>query len=219
MNREISQSAHISQAPINILSNYRQDQQHWYALPSCITTSQHCTSSALATILGAQIRMCCLACQELEDRNKFLAALADKYTVSGLAEPGPLPELAPLPEEEAIILIQANERGRQARERAQTMRTFKRQRQLEDRRARSGVVRPSCLNQLQENTSILLLRLQQDRKACDHKAVRCTTRQPTLGRCDCKQCDEFVVFPASWQKNNGHVPEFAKLRGVVAYPC
>ncbi|KAA6424958.1 MAG: IQ and AAA domain-containing 1-like [Trebouxia sp. A1-2] len=78
--------------------------------------------------------------KELEDRNKFLAALADKYTVSGLAEPGPLPELAPLPEEEAIILIQANERGRQARERAQTMRTFKRQRQLEDRRARSGVV-------------------------------------------------------------------------------
>ncbi|DBA81732.1 hypothetical protein WJX77_003084 [Trebouxia sp. C0004] len=78
--------------------------------------------------------------KELEDRNKFLAALADKYTVSGLAEPGPLPELAPLPEEEAIILIQANERGRQARERAQTMRTFKRQRQLEDKRARSGVV-------------------------------------------------------------------------------
>ncbi len=93
--------------------------------------------------------MCCLACQELEDRNKCLAALADKYTVSGLAEPGPLPELAPLPEEEAIILIQANERGRQARERAQTMRTFKRQRQLEDRRARSGVVRPCCrLDQL-----------------------------------------------------------------------
>lgn len=81
--------------------------------------------------------------QELEDRNKFLEALADKYTVSGLPEPGPLPELAPLPEDEAIILIQANERGRQARERAQTMRTFKRQRQLEDRRARSGVVCPS----------------------------------------------------------------------------
>lgn len=86
----------------------------------------------------------CLTSQELEDRNKFLGALADKYTVSGLPEPGPLPELAPLPEDEAIILIQANERGRQARERAQTMRTFKRQRQLEDRRARSGVVRIHC---------------------------------------------------------------------------
>ena len=87
--------------------------------------------------------------QELEDRNKFLEALTDKYMVSGLPEPGPLPELAPLLEDEAIILIQANERGRQARERAQTMRTFKRQRQLEDRRARSGVVRPSsCSAQL-----------------------------------------------------------------------
>lgn len=164
--------------------------------------------------------MCCLACQELEDRNKFLAALADKYTVSGLAEPGPLPELAPLPEEEAIILIQANERGRQARERAQTMRTFKRQRQLEDRRARSGVVCPCCcLNQLQENTSTMLLRHEQDRKACDHKAVRCTTRQATLGRCDCKQCDvESAVFPASWQKKRDHALEFVKLRGV-AYSC
>lgn len=93
--------------------------------------------------------------QELEDRNKFLEALADKYTVSGLPEPGPLPELAPLPEDEAIILIQANERGRQARERAQTMRTFKRQRQLEDRRARSGVVRPSscCVCNLTSDAS------------------------------------------------------------------
>ena len=74
-----------------------------------------------------------------------MAALGEKYTVSGLPEPGPLPELAPLAEEEAIMLIQANERGRQARERAQTMRTFKRQRQLEDRRARSGVVCPCRL--------------------------------------------------------------------------
>ena len=89
--------------------------------------------------------------QELENRNKFLEALADKYTVSGLPESGPLPELAPLLEDEAIVLIQANERGRQARERAQTMRTFKRQRQLEDRRARSGVVCPSsCFAQLQQ---------------------------------------------------------------------
>lgn len=134
-----------------MLPHYSQNQQRWYALPSCDTAPHHCTSSSLTTNLAAQIRMCCLACQELEDRNKFLAALADKYTVSGLAEPGPLPELAPLPEEEAIILIQANERGRQARERAQTMRTFKRQRQLEDRRARSGVVRPCCLlNQLHQ---------------------------------------------------------------------
>ena len=55
-----------------------------------------------------------------------------------------MPEQPPLPEDEAIVLIQANERGRHAREKAQTMRTFKRQRQLEDRRARSGVVRYCC---------------------------------------------------------------------------
>ena len=78
--------------------------------------------------------------QELEDRAKFLDALSEKYNVAGWAEPGPLPEMPPLPEDEAILLLQANERGRQARERAQTMRTFKRQRQLEDRRARSGIV-------------------------------------------------------------------------------
>lgn len=158
--------------------------------------------------------MCCLACQELEDRNKFLAALADKYTVSGLAEPGPLPELAPLPEEEAIVLIQANERGRQARERAQTMRTFKRQRQLEDRRARSGVVRPCCpLNQLTRQQEYNAF------GAMNKAEKHVTTRQATLGRCDCKQYDAaFAVFPASWQKKPDHAPEFAKLRGV-AYPC
>ena len=79
--------------------------------------------------------------QELEDRAKFLDALSEKYSVPGWPEPGPLPEMAPLPEDEAILLLQANERGRQARDRAQVMRTFKRQRQLEDRRARSGIVR------------------------------------------------------------------------------
>lgn len=78
--------------------------------------------------------------QELEDRSKFLDALLEKYSVPGWPEPGPLPEMPPLPEDEAILLIQANERGRQARDKAQAMRTFKRQRQLEDRRARSGIV-------------------------------------------------------------------------------
>ena len=65
--------------------------------------------------------------------------------MGGWPEPGPLPELPPLPEDEAILLIQANERGRQARDRAQAMYTFKRQRQLEDRRARSGIVCSSSL--------------------------------------------------------------------------
>lgn len=119
-------------------------------IPTCLSSLQSVFYlSAFAICFqhqGMHGRIRCLKqydAQELEDRNKFLEALTDKYTVSGLPEPGPLPELAPLLEDEAIILIQANERGRQARERAQTMRTFKRQRQLEDRRARSGVVRPT----------------------------------------------------------------------------
>ena len=44
--------------------------------------------------------------QELDDRRKFLEALSEKYTVSGIPEPGPMVELPPLPEEEAILVIQ-----------------------------------------------------------------------------------------------------------------
>ena len=44
--------------------------------------------------------------QELDDRRKFLEALSEKYTVSGIPEPGPMAELPPLPEEEAILVIQ-----------------------------------------------------------------------------------------------------------------
>lgn len=118
---------------------------------ACIGKHCHCIVVALSweasfdrqgpTAWGTPALTCV---QELEARDKFLNALAEKYSVGGIPEPGPMPEQPPLPEDEAIILIQANERGRQAREKAQTMRTFKRQRQLEDRRARSGVVRCCC---------------------------------------------------------------------------
>ena len=210
--------------------------------------------------------------QELDDRRKFLEALSEKYTVSGIPEPGPMAELPPLPEEEAILVIQvvmlyssrdgqwavtcsasmlssqalgnggphktaamsldlgagllhvamsvrrpfvcysmdqagkdccqaasavpfaptaaqlaalvsaevycvmqANERGRQARDRARIMRTIKRQRQLEDRRARAGLVgqssrccAPACLP---ENLSPVIhvqspLLLRVDRLCC-----------------------------------------------------
>ncbi len=54
-------------------------------------------------------------------------------------------KLAALVSAEVLYVMQANERGRQARDRARIMRTIKRQRQLEDRRARAGLVgRPSC---------------------------------------------------------------------------
>ncbi len=44
--------------------------------------------------------------QELDDRRKFLEALSEKYTMSGIPEPRPMAELPPLPEEEAILVIQ-----------------------------------------------------------------------------------------------------------------
>lgn len=77
--------------------------------------------------------------KELDDRDKFLEALVEKYNVKGPAS-SPLIRIgAPLPEEEAISMIQRNERGRQARERARLAAINKRQRQIEDRRVRLGV--------------------------------------------------------------------------------
>jgi len=77
--------------------------------------------------------------KELDDRDKFLEALVEKYNVR---PPQPSPTLKiglPLPEEEALTIIQRNERGRQARERARMVNILKRQRQMEDKRSRMGV--------------------------------------------------------------------------------
>lgn len=49
--------------------------------------------------------------KELDDRDKFLEALVEKYNVKP-AQPNPIIKIgAPLGEEEAIMLIQRNERG------------------------------------------------------------------------------------------------------------
>ncbi|KAK9817170.1 hypothetical protein WJX72_010626 [[Myrmecia] bisecta] len=77
--------------------------------------------------------------KELKDRAKFLDALTEKYTVPDASPSGGLPELPALSEDDAILLIQCNERGRQARERSRIMRSVKRQRQLEDKRTRAGM--------------------------------------------------------------------------------
>ena len=53
--------------------------------------------------------------QELDDRRKFLEALSEKYTMSGIPEPGPMAELPPLPEEEAILVIQVGVLQQQGR--------------------------------------------------------------------------------------------------------
>ncbi|KAG2497810.1 hypothetical protein HYH03_004081 [Edaphochlamys debaryana] len=77
--------------------------------------------------------------KELDDRDKFLEALIDKYNVKGPGASAIIRIGAPLGEDEAILMIQKNERGRQARERARLAAIAKRQRQIEDRRVRLGV--------------------------------------------------------------------------------
>eukprot|EP00899_Mesostigma_viride_P008882 jgi/Mesvir1/17996/Mv09337-RA.2 len=75
--------------------------------------------------------------RELEDRNKFLSALIDKYSVVPYVENLSV-SLPPLPLEEAIRVIQINERGRQGRERARIMKNIKEQQEAELRLQRMG---------------------------------------------------------------------------------
>lgn len=78
--------------------------------------------------------------KELEDREKFLEALVEKYSVPRHKEADSIASSAALTrEEEAIAVLQLNERGRQAREKARMMDSIKKQRQLEDKRSRSGI--------------------------------------------------------------------------------
>jgi hypothetical protein len=50
--------------------------------------------------------------KELDDRDKFLEALVDKYAVRPQPPAAVIPPAPPLPEDEAIAMIQRNERGR-----------------------------------------------------------------------------------------------------------
>jgi IQ and AAA domain-containing protein len=74
--------------------------------------------------------------QELDDRDKFLEALLEKYNVTKAAEAKSVAPGAPLALEEAIRVIQNNERGRQAREKARLALMYKKQRQLQDKRSK-----------------------------------------------------------------------------------
>lgn len=69
----------------------------------------------------------------------FLATLISKYQLEAPGGLQPLDSGAPLPMEEAVLMIQKNERGRLARERMASKLVDKRQRQLEDKRTKTGV--------------------------------------------------------------------------------
>mmetsp|Transcript_27563 Transcript_27563/g.67781 ORF Transcript_27563/g.67781 Transcript_27563/m.67781 type:complete len:819 (-) Transcript_27563:1438-3894(-) len=74
---------------------------------------------------------------ELEGRAKFLEALVEKYNV-GMAWEEELHVPPNLGEEEAIRVLQVNERGRQGRERARLMRALKKTQALEEKMALMG---------------------------------------------------------------------------------
>lgn len=69
----------------------------------------------------------------------FLDTLIQKYSVATPDAPQPLHSGGPLPMDEAVLIIQKNERGRLARERMALKLVDKRQRQLEDKRTKTGV--------------------------------------------------------------------------------
>ena len=72
---------------------------------------------------------------ELEQRAKFLDALLDKYENRRDWDP-PRALPPPLSEEDAIRIIQVNERGRQGRARADALRRKRLEQEMEDRAAR-----------------------------------------------------------------------------------
>eukprot|EP00798_Chlamydomonas_sp_ICE-L_P010681 gene10681-12371_t len=77
--------------------------------------------------------------KELDDRDKFLEALVEKYNVKP-PQANPIIKIgAPLGVDEAIAIIQKNERGRQGRERARLVALVRKQRQMEDKRSRMGI--------------------------------------------------------------------------------
>ena len=71
---------------------------------------------------------------ELEQRAKFLDALLDKY--ENRRDWDPPARSRPLSEEDAIRIIQVNERGRQGRARADALRRKRLEQEMEDRAAR-----------------------------------------------------------------------------------
>lgn len=78
--------------------------------------------------------------KELDDRDKFLLALVDKYNVKPTnRQPATIKVGGSLQEDEALAVIQRNEKGRQARERARMLSIVKKQRAIEDKRSAMGV--------------------------------------------------------------------------------
>ena len=77
--------------------------------------------------------------QALDMRDIFLEQLIKNFNPKRIDKPTSIDSGSALPLEEAVQIIQNNERGRQARELARVKLVNKKQRQLADRRNRTGV--------------------------------------------------------------------------------
>ena len=77
--------------------------------------------------------------QELDNRDMYLTQLIKSFNPKKLRRPVKLDSGPPLDVNDAAVLLQRCERGRQARESLRARTIAKKQRQLADRRNRSGV--------------------------------------------------------------------------------
>lgn len=77
--------------------------------------------------------------QALDTRDIFLEQLIKNFNPKRIEKPSSLDSGSALPLDEAVAILQRNERGRQARQVARIKLINKKQRQLADRRNRTGV--------------------------------------------------------------------------------
>lgn len=77
--------------------------------------------------------------QALDTRDIFLEQLIKNFNPKRIEKPSRLDSGSALPVDEAVAILQRNERGRQARQVARVKLINKKQRQLADRRNRTGV--------------------------------------------------------------------------------
>lgn len=93
----------------------------------------------IALSISRILHQCDRPLQALDTRDIFLEQLIKNFNPKRIEKPTRLDSGAALPLDEAVSILQRNERGRQARQVARVKLINKKQRQLADRRNRTGV--------------------------------------------------------------------------------
>jgi hypothetical protein len=96
-------------------------------------------TGATAEVKPSGEKLDAISVQALDMRDIFLEQLIKNFNPKRIEKPTRIDSGSALPMEEAVQIIQSNERGRQARELARVKLINKKQRQLADRRNRTGV--------------------------------------------------------------------------------